>query len=299
LNQIWSRPRRTRQSDVRKQISSHYDLGNDFYGLWLDEQLLYTCAYFESPTVSLEHAQRAKMDLIARKLRLRRNEQVIEAGCGWGALAIHLAQYFGVRVKAYNISREQLKYARERVQRENLGGRVEFVEADWREMDGHCDAFVSVGMLEHVRPENYAILGKKIREVLRPHGRGLIHSITQKYRERLNPWIERKIFPGALPPTLAQMMTIFDSSRHTVYDVENLRVHYARTLQQWLSRFESEELRIVEMFDETFVRAWRLYLASSQAAFETGELDLLQVVFGSHSSDAIPETRADIFASAF
>ncbi|MGE5199822.1 MAG: class I SAM-dependent methyltransferase, partial [Rhodospirillaceae bacterium] len=141
--------------ESRTQIHRHYDLGNDFYRLWLDRQLVYTCAYFPSPDSTLEAAQVAKMDLVCRKLRLRPGEHVVEAGCGWGSLAIHMAREYGVTVTAYNISHEQVAYARQRAAREGLGDRVAFVEDDYRAIHGSADAFVSVGMLEHVGPADY------------------------------------------------------------------------------------------------------------------------------------------------
>lgn len=282
-------------SGSRQNVASHYDLGNDFYRLWLDEQLVYTCAYYESESTSLEAAQVAKMDYVCRKLRLRPGETVIEAGCGWGALALHMARHYGVNVRAYNISREQLAHARRRAAAEGLDGQVEFVEADWRGITGRCDAFVSVGMLEHVGPEHYHQLGRLIQDSLNPDGRGLIHSIGLNHPMPLNRWIERRIFPGAQPPTLQQMMEIFQPFDLSVLDVENLRLHYAKTLEQWWARFEQMAVAIREMFDETFVRLWRMYLVSSRSAFETGGLQLYQVLFAPANSNEIPLTRAHLY----
>ena len=277
----------------RKNISHHYDIGNEFYRIWLDKQLLYTCAYYETDKLSLEEAQIAKMHHICRKLRLQPGEKVIEAGCGWGAFALHMARHYDVHVQAYNISKEQLRYARERAKAEGLEDRVEFIEEDWRGIRGSCDAFVSVGMLEHVGPENYGELGTVIRSCLKSDGRGLIHTIGQNTATPLNPWIERRIFPGAQPPTLKQMMEIFQASGTAVLDVENLRMHYARTLHHWLERFEHAASAVRNMFDETFVRVWRMYLASSQAAFETGRLELFQTLFAPVGHPQAATTRAD------
>ena len=150
-----NRPRGNGERQSRENIQHHYDIGNDFYRLWLDEQLVYTCAYFPDPSASLEEAQIAKMDHVCRKLELRPGERVIEAGCGWGALALHMARHYGVQVRAYNISRSQLAYARERARTEGLADRVELIEGDYREISGGCDVFVSVGMLEHVGRGHY------------------------------------------------------------------------------------------------------------------------------------------------
>lgn len=276
----------------RRNAAHHYDLGNCFYRLWLDEQLLYTCAYFPAPGMTLEAAQVAKMDHVCRKLDLKPGEEVIEAGCGWGALALHLARYYGVRVRAYNVSVEQVKYARQRAQTEGLSDRVDFILDDWRNITGRCQAFVSIGMLEHVGPEHFARLGQVIQHCLSPQGRGLIHTIGQNYPLPLNPWIERKIFPGAQPPALQEIAKIFPAGDLTVLDVENLRLHYAETLRHWLERFENAVEPIRELYGDRFVRMWRMYLASSYSAFETGGLQLFQILFAPSASNGVPRTRA-------
>ncbi len=283
--------RRRHALHAQKNVTHHYDVGNDFYRLWLDEQLLYTCAYFEREDVTLEQAQRAKIDYVCRKLRLKEGESVIEAGCGWGALALHMAERYGVRVRAFNLSDEQLEFARTRAREMNLANRVEFVKGDWREIRGNCDAFVSIGMLEHVGPENFKKLGLVISQALGKQGRGLIHTIGQNTPEPVCRWIEQRVFPGAQPPTLKQMMNIFSPHNLAVLDVENLRPHYSLTLRHWLQRFEKQQDRIREMFDDEFVRLWRMYLAASASAFEAGSLQLYQVLFAPISSSFFPMTR--------
>src|SRR3984885_13962074 len=161
----------------RTNIHRHYDLGNDFYKLWLDDQLVYTCAYFPTPSSTLEHAQIAKMDHVCRKLRLQPGERVVEAGCGWGALALHMARHYGVSVKAYNVSREQIAFARERARAEGLSGRVEFIQDDYRAITGQFDAFVSVGMLEHVGEAHLDEFSEVIHRSIGDTGRGLVHFI--------------------------------------------------------------------------------------------------------------------------
>ncbi len=280
----------------KRNIHHHYDIGNEFYELWLDKELVYTCAYFPSPATGLEEAQQAKMDLVCRKLWLRPGETVVEAGCGWGALALYMARHFGVTVKAFNISREQVAYARRRAESEGLAGRVEFLEDDYRNIRGEFDVFVSVGMLEHVGPNHYSELGRTIHRVLRPAGRGLIHSIGQNGSGTLiNPWIRRRIFPGAYPPGLREITAFLEPWRFSVLDVENLRLHYAETLRHWLARFDAAEDRVRRMFDPTFVRMWRLYLTGSAAAFLAGELQLFQVVFARPQVNEIPWTREGLY----
>jgi cyclopropane-fatty-acyl-phospholipid synthase len=279
-------------------IQHHYDLGNEFYKLWLDEEMAYTCAYFADPVMDLAEAQKAKFDHVARKLRLQPGMRVVEAGCGWGGLALHLARHYGVSVQAYNISKEQVAYARQRTREVGLSGQVTFIEDDWRTMGGQFDAFVSVGMLEHVGPENFRELGQTIRTSLKPEGLGLIHTIGRNSARPVDSWTEKRIFPGSCPPSLNQMMAIFESPDFSVLDVENLRLHYARTLEFWRDNFESHSEEVERMFDLTFVRMWRLYLNASIAAFRSGGLQLFQVVFAHGQNNAIPWTRADIYAKA-
>ncbi|MBS0365561.1 MAG: class I SAM-dependent methyltransferase [Proteobacteria bacterium] len=279
----------------RDNIHHHYDIGNPFYALWLGETMAYTCAYYPAAQATLDEAQFAKMDLVSRKLQLKAGESVVEAGCGWGALALHMARHYGVRVRAFNISKEQVAWAREQAARAGLAGQVEYIEDDYRNISGHYDAFVSVGMLEHVGVANYSTLGQVARRCLGNRGRGLIHSIGRNYPAPLQPWIERRIFPGAYPPALSEMSQIFEPWNLSILDVENLRLHYARTLHDWLARFDAAAARVRAMFDAKFERMWRLYLAGSEAAFTTGTLQLFQVVFAPGESNDVPLTRAHLF----
>jgi len=289
------RPHLNSLARSRDNIHHHYDIGNEFYSLWLGSTMAYTCAYYPTPTATLDEAQTAKMHHVCRKVRLKSGESVVEAGCGWGTLALHMARHYGVRVRAFNISREQVAYARERAVREGLAGQVEYVEDDYRNISGHYDAFVSVGMLEHVGAKNYPTLGRIARRCLGSNGRGLIHSIGRNHPARMQPWIEKRIFPGAYPPALSEMSQIFEPSDLSVLDVENLRLHYAQTLRHWLGLYEAAGERVRAMFDEKFVRMWRLYLAGSIAAFSTGTLQLFQVVFATADNNDVPWTRAHLY----
>jgi len=291
-------PNRNSPAESRRNIHHHYDIGNDFYRLWLDAQMVYTCAYFPEPDASLEDAQVAKMDLICRKLRLRPGQSVAEAGCGWGALARHMARHYGVRVRAYNISHEQIAYARQRAKDEGLDGVIEYVEDDYRTITGTYDAFVSVGMLEHVGPDHYREFGGVIDRCLAQDGFGLIHCIGQNVPSAMSPWLLRRIFPGSYPPTLREMMSLFEPSDFTVLDVENLRLHYAKTCEHWLERFEQHRERIGEMFDECFLRAWRLYLSGCIVNFTSGALQLYQVVFARSANNQVPWTRSHLTSVA-
>jgi cyclopropane-fatty-acyl-phospholipid synthase len=280
----------------RRNIHHHYDIGNDFYKLWLDrEALQYTCAYYADPAMTIEQAQQAKLHHVCRKMWLKPGDRVVEAGGGWGGLALFMARHYGVKVRSFNISKEQIAFARDWAKREQLEGQVEFVEDDYRNISGRYDAFVSVGMLEHVGVGNYLELGQLIARSLEPNGRGLIHSIGRDRIGYLNPWIDKRIFPGAYPATLRQIMDILEPSGLSVLDVENLRLHYAKTLEHWLERYEDQVDAVQTMFDEPFVRAWRLYLTGSIAAFLNGSLQLFQIVFSRSGANDIPWTRAHLY----
>jgi cyclopropane-fatty-acyl-phospholipid synthase len=246
--------------------------------------------------VTLEDAQIAKMDHVCRKLRLQSGERVVEAGCGWGTLALHMATRYGARVRAFNISREQMEYARARARVLGASGLVEFIEDDYRNISGRYDAFVSIGMLEHVGLQNYDEFGRIIDRSLEHNGRGLLHSIGRIRPAPMNAWIEKRIFPGAYPPALCEMLALLEPHYFSVLDVENLRLHYALTLKHWLQRFEDASERVRQMYDERFTRAWRFYLAGSIAAFNTGNLQLFQVLFARSRSNDVPWTRAHLHA---
>jgi len=279
----------------RKNIHHHYDLNTDFYRLWLDPELVYTCAYFPTASATLEEAQAAKLDYVCRKLQLQPGERVVEAGCGWGALALHMASRYGVTVQAFNISREQIVVARRRARELGLNRRVEFIEDDYRNISGECDAFVSVGMLEHVGLEHYKEVGSVIHRSLTKSGRGLLHFIGRNRPRPLSAWTRKRIFPGAYMPSVREAMEVLEPWDFSVLDIENLRPHYAKTLENWLERFEKSAERVSEMFGPEFVRAWRLYLAGSVAGFRVGTLQLFQVVFARRACQRIPGTRAHLY----
>lgn len=301
IDRAISRVRRFRQRHnsltyARSNIHHHYDVGNDFFKLWLDKDMVYTCAYFPTPEASLEQAQFAKLDYICRKLRLQPGETVVEAGCGWGALALHMAKYYGVRVKAFNISHQQILEARNRAKNMGLQDQVEFIEDDYRNISGKFDALVSVGMLEHVGRSYYREFSEVIDGCLTERGRGLIHSIGQNEGDPTDPWTNKHIFPGADLPTLGEMMGVLEPTGFTILDVENIGLHYAKTLQHWLERFDSHEAEIRDMYDDYFVRTWRLYLAGAMVNFILGDMVLYQVAFTRPSNNDIPLTRAYLYS---
>lgn len=278
-------------SRSRDNVHQHYDLGNDFYQLWLDDRMVYTCAYYEHPDATLAEAQLAKMDHVCRKLKLQAGQTVVEAGCGWGALAMHMAEHYGVTVTAYNNSHEQVQYAREQAEARQLSARVTFIEDDYRNITGQYDVFVSVGMLEHVGLRNFRTLGSVVSRSLRPDGLGLIHSIGRTNPRPPDPWIAKRIFPGGHIPSLGEMTYVFEPFKFSVLDVENLRLHYGKTCRAWLQNFESVTDKVRQMYSEEFVRTWRLYLAGSSAGFRSGTLQLYQIVFAPHCNNQVPWTR--------
>jgi cyclopropane-fatty-acyl-phospholipid synthase len=207
-----------------------------------------------------------------------------------------MAEHYRASVKAFNISREQLVYARRQAVARRLSRQVEFIEDDYRDISGRFDVFVSVGMLEHVSVKRYAELGEVIHRSIGDCGRGLLHFIGRSYKGEFSRWIRKRIFPGAYAPTLAEVMNVLEPSHYSVLDVENLRLHYARTLEHWLERFEKASPQVLEMYGPWFQRAWRLYLAGSVAAFRIGTLQLFQVTFAGDQHLATAWTRAPLYA---
>lgn len=278
-----------------KNIHHHYDLPTDFYKLWLDKLMVYTCAYFPNEDASLEEAQEAKLELVCRKLWLRPGETVVEAGCGWGALAMYMAEHYGVNVRAFNISHEQIRVAQEMAKQKGLSSLVEFVEDDYRNITGRYDAFVSIGMLEHVGREHYPELCRVIQRTIGDQGRGLLHFIGRCRSLPFSVWIRKRIFPGAYAPTLRESMDLLEPQPFYVLDVEDLRLHYARTVEHWLSRFERAYDTVAHDRGTNFARMWRLYLAGSIAAFRVGTLQLFQVVFAGTHCKSAPWTRSHLY----
>ena len=301
LRMLWrdQAPRSTSLKAAKDNIHHHYDMGNDFYRLWLDQaQMQYTCAYYEEPGISLEQAQLAKLELVCRKLQLQPGDTVVEAGCGWGGLARYMAKHYGVKVRAFNISQEQVTFAREKAREEGLENQVEYVLDDYRNISGEYDRFVSVGMLEHVGTDYYPDLAAVIRRHMKTEGLALVHSIGRNYPMRTNAWIEKRIFPGAYPPSITEFTSIGEAGPFSVLDVENLRLHYAETLEDWLARYEANIDTVREMYGEHFVRAWRLYLAGSIASFRANALQLFQMVLAHPENNNVPRNRKHLYTTS-
>lgn len=275
-------PVHSRERD-RQAVTYHYDVSNDFYALWLDRNMVYSCAYFQKSGDGIDTAQEQKLDYTCRKLRLKAGERLLDIGCGWGGLIIHAARHYGVRALGITLSERQLDFGRARIKQEGLSEQCEVRLLDYRELDepGAYDKLVSVGMVEHVGKSGLPEYFERAFRLLRPGGTFLNHGIgTAGNRPaRQQPtFTDVYVFPdGELVP-LAAMLDAAEGSGFEVRDVENLREHYVLTLQQWLRRLETHSEEARRITDEVKYRIWRLYLAGSWHYFRTGRLDLYQTL---------------------
>ncbi len=276
---------------AQQNVAHHYDLGNDFYRLFLDEGMQYSCAYFLSDNDTLEQAQRNKLRLLAAKLDLSPGLRVLDIGCGWGELALYLAAVSDVEVVGVTLSKEQYERAQSRAQSAGMGDRVRFELKDYREVAGRFDRIVSVGMFEHVGVHHYGEFFAKINDLLDDDGIALIHSIGHMSPPgTASPWLRKYIFPGAYSPALSEVFDAVERNSLWVTDLEILRLHYAQTLAHWIQRFEANRDKIEVMYDETFGRMWEFYLISAEMMFRTGS----QLVFHiqlARKRDAVPIVR--------
>ena len=269
----------------------HYDLGNDLYTAFLDPAMQYSCAYFGRPDDDIATAQRRKMAHIAAKLRLEPDHHVLDIGCGWGGLAIHLAETTGCRVTGLTLAHEQAALARERVARAGLDDRVDIRIQDYRQVEGRFDRIVSVGMFEHVGPADYGEYFANVRRLLTDRGLALIHSIGRAHGPMpTNPWIARYIFPGGYIPALSEVLPVVEQNRLWSTDLEILRLHYAHTLAAWRRRFEAAARADPERFDERFQRLWRFYLVGSEMFFRRQDGMVFQLQLA-RERGAAPITR--------
>ena len=288
-------------------ISYHYDLSNDFYQLWLDRDMAYSCGYFETGEESLDEAQQAKFRLLCRKLRLKPGEYLLDVGCGWGGLARFAAREFGVKVFGITLSKEQLKLARERVNAEGLQDKVDLQLLDYRDLpqDGRFDKIVSVGMFEHVGHANLREYCEILSNAVREGGLVMNHGITAKHTDGrpvgrgAGDFIERYVFPNGELPHLSMMTAEISEAGLEVVDVESLRLHYARTLEHWSQRLEDNLDVAAKMVPEQILRIWRLYLAGCAYAFAHGWINIDQILATKPHADGtleLPPTRADIYS---
>ncbi|HWZ65225.1 MAG TPA: cyclopropane-fatty-acyl-phospholipid synthase family protein [Patescibacteria group bacterium] len=282
------------------QIQSHYDLGNDFYKLWLDSSMTYSCAYFKKPDDKLELAQQQKIDHVLGKLQLSKDQRLLDIGCGWGHLAIRAAKLYGVRSFGVTLSHNQYEYATSMAKREGVSNMVEFKYMNYQDIKNHkhkYDRIVSVGMFEHVGRNNQHKYFKTIDDLLIAGGLSVLHTITQQTEESMPGWIDKYIFPGGYVPSLREVVQLLPEYDLHLTDYESLRMHYAMTLDEWYRRFEAnlDAVRKLEKKDERFIRMWRLYLRGSASSFRWGTFDLSQLVFTKGLKNDLPLTRSGLY----
>jgi cyclopropane-fatty-acyl-phospholipid synthase len=287
----------------RDAIHFHYDLSNEFYALWLDKRMVYSCAYFERPDLDLEQAQVAKLDHICRKLLLKPGDKFLDVGCGWGALVIHAARHYGVQANGITLSQKQLEFARRRIADEGLTDRVSVDLVDYRDLPGESayDRIASVGMFEHVGLKNLPVYFATVQRLLKPNGLFLNHGITHEAEGWGNTlstqFINRYVFPDGQLDTISHVESVMERAQFEIVDVEALRPHYALTLRHWVARLERRRERALELVSEATYRVWRLYMAASALQFEVGDIGIYQILAGKRGARAlgIPLTRRHLY----
>lgn len=278
----------------KEEVTYHYDIGNDFYRLWLDDTMSYSCGYFRSERDSLYDAQMDKIHHLLKKLDLKEGLSLLDIGCGWGELLIEAAKMYKVKGLGITLSSEQYKKFNDRIQEENLQNYLEVKLMDYRELEKSgllFDRVVSVGMIEHVGRNNYELFMKNVSKVLKKEGIFVLHYISGLIESQGDAWIKKYIFPGGVIPTLREIISLSADYKFYTLDVESLRLHYVKTLLMWAENFEKNIDKVREMFDERFVRMWTLYLYSCAACFYNGIIDLHQIVFTKGVNNSYPLTR--------
>ncbi|MDU8977829.1 MAG: cyclopropane-fatty-acyl-phospholipid synthase family protein, partial [Clostridium perfringens] len=282
----------------KKDIAHHYDIGNDFYSLWLDKTMSYSCGYFKNPTDTLYDAQMNKIHHILKKLNLKEGQHLLDIGCGWGYLIIEAAKLYKVKALGITLSEEQFKKAKERIKQEGLEDLVDVQLMDYRNLEKsnlEFDRIVSVGMAEHVGHANLPLFFKNVDSVLKESGLFLLHNITNLVETEGNKWITTYIFPGGYLPTLREELNIAADINFRTLDVESLRLHYMKTLEEWCKNFMNHLDEERDMFDDEFLRMWHLYLATCAAAFHYWDIDIHQILFSKGINNTLPMTRKYLY----
>ncbi|MDO4556666.1 MAG: cyclopropane-fatty-acyl-phospholipid synthase family protein [Lachnospiraceae bacterium] len=282
------------KKNQKHEVQSHYDIGNDFYKLWLDESMSYSCAYFKNETDTLYEAQLHKVEHILDKLQLEEGMTLLDIGCGWGFLLKHAAKKYGVKGTGITLSEEQYKQFSEDIKREGLSDKLQVKLMDYRDLEKsemEFDRIVSVGMVEHVGRGNYGLFLKNAQKVLKPGGLFLLHYISAQKEHEGDPWIKKYIFPGGVVPSLREIIQLMPDYEFYTLDVESLRRHYNKTLLCWLQNFRSHREEILEEKGEEFTRMWELYLASCASTFHNGIIDLHQILMSKGVNNDLPMTR--------
>lgn len=291
------------KAENREAIHFHYDVSNDFYALWLDRAMVYSCAYFDAPDMDLDAAQQAKLEHICRKLSLKSGETFLDIGCGWGALVIHAARHYGVHAHGVTLSPQQLKVARERIASEGLEGRISVELLDYRDLPGEAmyDKVASVGMFEHVGLKNLPVYFATVHRLLKPRGLFLNHGITHDSegweRSVSTEFINRYVFPDGQLDTISNVQRVMEHAKFEIADVEGLRPHYAMTLRHWVARLEANRALALKYVNEATYRVWRLYMAACALQFESGEIGIYQVLAAKRAvgNPELPLTRRHLY----
>lgn len=284
----------TEKKNQQKEVQSHYDIGNDFYKLWLDETMSYSCGYFKNAEDTLYDAQVNKADHILEKLQLQEGMTLLDIGCGWGFLLMRAAKKYGIKGTGITLSKEQYQKFSEDIEREGLKDCLQVELMDYRDLKhsgAQFDRVVSVGMLEHVGRGNYELFMENAEAVLKPEGLFLLHYISAQKEHEGDPWIKKYIFPGGTIPSLREIIDILPEYEFHVLDIESLRRHYNRTLLCWRENFLKHRAEIARMQGEEFTRMWELYLASCAATFNNGIIDLHQILVSKGINNRLPMTR--------
>ena len=293
----------SKQRDAQA-IAHHYDVSNEFYALFLDPLMLYTCAYYREPDGKLEQAQEDKVDLVCRKLRLKPGETMLDIGCGWGGLSIWAAQHYGVKAHGVTLSRAQAEWAQARIKREGLEGCCLVEHRDLRDIPvgARYDKIAAIGVIEHVGIANYPAFFARVRDMLNDGGLYLNHGIHHEFHWKhtsQTDFLYRYVFPNGDLSGVTETITEMERAQWEIVDVENLRLHYARTCRQWVERLQARADEARALVGEQIYRTWRLYLTCSSVAFQGGSIGLWQMLLRKQWDPAIPTeptTREDIYA---
>ena len=287
VERFWRR--RIASEKAQRNVAHHYDLDDRLFKLFLDDDLQYSCAYFETPDVSLEEAQNAKKRHITAKMMLEEGQRVLDIGCGWGGTGLFLAQNFNVDVTGITLSIEQQRVAEQRAKELNLSESVRFNLIDYRAVEGTFDRLVSIGMFEHVGPQNFVSYFKTAKKLMKDDGVFVLHSIGRAKPNAFDPpFVEKYIFPNGHIPCLSETLRAIEKSGLLVKDIEILTYHYADTLKHWRERFHANRDKVLELYDERFFRMWDLYLATSEVSFRHGKLYNFQIQVVKKQSTAKP-----------
>lgn len=282
------------QKAQKEQVQSHYDLGNDFYRLWLDPTMTYSCAYFQSPDDTLEQAQKNKVDRILKKLYLKPGMTLLDIGCGWGYLLIEAAKKYQIKGVGCTLSEEQWKKGQDRIKKLGLEEQLEIKLMDYRDLAAsgqQFDRLVSVGMMEHVGRKNYPVYFEDCNQLLKDGGLFLLHTITGHDEKMEDTFMRKYIFPGGMLPSLREAIHIAYDKEFIVQDVESLRRHYYKTLMCWYQNFKKVHDKVRDWKGDEFVRMWDLYLVGCAAAFYIGFIDIHQILMTKGNTNDLPMTR--------